>query len=90
MRNSGVGDTSVVISPMRSVEGYQLCDGARAIAASTYLADLRRLCVEAGHEGKISSKSPKIAGTSACYAAGMSTLDVQTRGRWEGERTSLH
>ena len=90
MRNNEVADTSFIISPMRSVEGIQLCDGARPIAASTYLADMRRLCLQAGHTGTISSKSPKIAGTSACYAAGMSTLDVQSRGRWEGERTSLH
>lgn len=88
--DEGIADTSFIISPLRRVEGYQLADGAKPICASTYLADMRTLCERAGHTGKISSKSPKVAGTSACYAAGMSTLDCQTRGRWNGERTSLH
>ena len=90
LRNRGIYDQSFIMSTVRNIRGIQVSDGQKPVSASTYLNDLRLLCAAVGYSGHISSKSAKVAGTSAAFAAGLTTLDLMSKGRWQSDKTSLH
>jgi hypothetical protein len=94
MAQSEVFDNSFLFPLARSIKigarRVQVSDGRKAISSANYIRDLRRLCAKEGWTAKVSTKSPKMAGTSAAFAAGLSDGEVRDKGRWKSHSTALH
>ena len=90
---SNTEDRNFLMGHVRSnwVDGRQrqFADGLTPICTSTQLADLRALCKAVGYLEEVSSKSPKVAGTSASFAAGLSDEQVRDKGGWMSIQTPL-